>query len=343
MHLCMVRRPAMIIPKSLPDELLVGYRGRLALVNGLQSILSLNAKLLAATVRPAGDIDPTCALVRVGAKAKGLSPMAFLEAHSNFRLNCPPRRVITAADLESSLGGNQVAHVISTSTRGLRGCTDCIDEDLSVHGFSYWRRSHHVPGRYHCPRHGKVLRLMRCDEEIPPPPDVLISTGLPASEDLLRAARQNPFIDRYLEHLDRVVDGRLSLDRSDPTGDMRRFLVEQGEPLHTRGWASRFAARTVHAFTLGWLQDVLSASCTSVEELTTRFVQPVLYDYMKVAHTTFAVLASVAAESSRAGDLAGTGRLNLEALGIERRPRRLRLTSEARYPPPARCLGAGQQ
>lgn len=36
-------------------------------------------------------------------------------------------------------------------------CSDCIKEDMDIHGETYWRRVHQAPGVYICPKHEKVL------------------------------------------------------------------------------------------------------------------------------------------------------------------------------------------
>ena len=300
---CVAVGPAMIIPHALPDELFIGYRARLAIVNGVTSPNVLAAKLVAASGRDSTDIDPTCALIHVAAKAAQKSPMAFLDAHSNFRINCTPGKYLEANALESTLTPTQVLHVIAPSTIGLRVCRACIDEDLRAHGFSTWRRSHHVPGRYICPRHDVALLLIRRCGDITALPDAVIADGLHADKNLLRLARHNPSIGRYLEHMDRIVDGKLVIERGDVTASIRSALLKQGEPLYSRGWTSIFAARIARVFSFEWLQQALSPTCKSTDAIAMNFVRGLFYDYSHMSHPTFAVLASVAVDWVHRHDL----------------------------------------
>lgn len=287
----------MIIPQALPDELLIGYRARVAIVNGLSSPGALAAKLVAASGRPSVGLDPTCALIHVGANAGHQSPMAFLDAHSNFRINCTPGNYLDSGELESALTRTRVQQVVTASTVELRACYQCIDGDLRAHGFSYWRRCHHVPGRYTCPHHGVALHLLRNSGEINALPDAVISGGVHADDVLLRLARQNPAICRYLDHMDQFVGGRLIIQSGDVTGSIRRALLQQGELLYSRGWTSRFAVRIARAFSLDWLQTAVSPACKSTDAIAMNFVRSLFYDYSHMSHPTFAVLASMSGEA----------------------------------------------
>lgn len=39
----------------------------------------------------------------------------------------------------------------------LRSCPECMAEDLSQFGWTYWHRSHQYPGVWACPKHGRIL------------------------------------------------------------------------------------------------------------------------------------------------------------------------------------------
>jgi hypothetical protein len=215
---------------------------------------------------------------------------------------CTPGKYLEAEELESALTSTRVQQVMAASTIGLRACYDCIDEDLRAHGFSYWRRSHHVPGRYICARHGLALHLLGNCGGITALPDAVISCGAHASESLLRLTRQSPAICRYLDHLDHVVSGRLVIESGNGTAPIRRALLQQGELLYSRGWASRFAARIARAFSYEWLQRAVSPSCQSTDAIVINFVRGLFYDYFQISHPAFAVLASMAVESVHQDD-----------------------------------------
>lgn len=41
----------------------------------------------------------------------------------------------------------------------IRYCSDCLQEDLALHGEVYWHRSHQLPNVFHCPKHQTRLRI----------------------------------------------------------------------------------------------------------------------------------------------------------------------------------------
>lgn len=281
----------------MPDELLTGYRARIAAINEQQSPLALAAQLIAASGQTKSNRDSTCALIHLGAKAGGLSPFAFLAAHSNFRINSTPGDCLLPRELDSRLTSIRVSQVNSTSTVHLRACRECINEDLRADGFAYWRRSHHLPGRYVCPQHDVALHLVKHSGTTPALPDVAISTGVPAENALLRHTRWNPFVGRFNDHLTRVVSGHFVLQKNDVTASLRRTLHRHGEPFNSYGWSTVFASRIASAFSFEWLQRALSNACTSTDAIALSFVRPLFYDYSHMSHPTYAVLASMAADS----------------------------------------------
>ena len=61
-------------------------------------------------------------------------------------------------------GIKQFLHVVRSpfhQSRGPYACLDCLEEDLSIHGFSWWRRAHQLRGIGRCHRHGGAL-VMGC-------------------------------------------------------------------------------------------------------------------------------------------------------------------------------------
>ncbi|WP_287881872.1 TnsD family Tn7-like transposition protein [Aquitalea sp.] len=80
----------------------------------------------------------------------------------------PFRPEILGRQAEQALCGEGIGHLkyrlgLLTSGLGaahpLKACVSCITEDLTLHGWAYWRRSHQLPGVWLCPRHHEPLQV----------------------------------------------------------------------------------------------------------------------------------------------------------------------------------------
>lgn len=69
---------------------------------------------------------------------------------------------------EQAMCGQGIGHLkyqlgLLTSGLGaahpLKSCSSCDSEDLALHGWAYWRRSHQLPGVWLCSRHHKPLQV----------------------------------------------------------------------------------------------------------------------------------------------------------------------------------------
>lgn len=148
-----------IVPAPLPNEILQGWRGRVAALNSLKTDAEIESALLEVAAKKhqiLGD-DPDfvdCAAAALGAprqdviRRNTLTP--FFDALSNLKQNKPGQP-----------GYHQRTYQKRASLR-LDGkhalfCPLCAAEDVVFWGFSYWRRSHQLPGAFCCSTHGEAL------------------------------------------------------------------------------------------------------------------------------------------------------------------------------------------
>ncbi len=151
----------MSIPEILPDEYLEGYRGRLALVKGWRSRLSV-AKRLAKILGRAGDPDTgTMAFHLLAAAANDLAPVDLVGAHSllpiAWGIDGPDTPELNDENLREV---DKCLSIYRTHRRFLWLCSACIREDRARHRFSYWHRDHQLPTVHTCVRHGDFLRFV---------------------------------------------------------------------------------------------------------------------------------------------------------------------------------------
>jgi len=141
----------------------------------------------------------------------------------------------------------------SSAVRNRQFCVRCVQQDLSTYGFSYWRRSHHLPGSWTCPTHQSALYVT----EIP-------STGRKANNRALpHEVIGRPLFDgKASAALDAVVKtslGWLHRERGTPIGltaTHYRFMAERHGWIDAEKPISKLAiaSSTESKFPTGYLE-----------------------------------------------------------------------------------------
>lgn len=191
----------MILPSVMPDELARSLVSRMCVLNGAESPGMLKpdiASLFSSPVNPAGTTS-WCDLL---AHANRVTPQAFYAGHTLL----PFRRAVRpAADCipfgmardicerfapgpDSGHGSKQILYL----------CPECTNEDMNFWGFSYWRRSHQLPGSALCQKHQIGLHEIQTSSWRPLPHDSLKSST-PVNTAITKSAARNSVIQRYVE------------------------------------------------------------------------------------------------------------------------------------------------
>lgn len=191
----------MILPSVMPDELARSLINRICVLNGASGPEVLMAPM-EAILSPSfaqGYAASWCDLL---ARANRITPQAFHACHTlvPFRRAVRPSAECVAygsvRDLfESSAHG---PHAESNRSRTLHLCQACTDEDVAFWGFSYWRRSHQLPGSVLCQKHQIGLREAKTFNWRDLPHD-LLTTSSPIDPEITEAARQSAVTQRYTE------------------------------------------------------------------------------------------------------------------------------------------------
>lgn len=148
------------IPKPLPDEILQGWHGRVAALNSLSKVRQVEPLLRACAEQSTTQLgqDPDvveCAAVVLGLERKELirqhTLQPFYSALGELKQNKPGTK--SAKHLHAYV--RQAPFRIDGKQALF--CRQCAEEDLTFWKYSYWRRSHHLPGVYCCSKHGVPL------------------------------------------------------------------------------------------------------------------------------------------------------------------------------------------
>jgi hypothetical protein len=143
-----------MLPRLLPDELLLGYKGRVLWLHRTTDFKALIRQLAHDAGWNPKD-QPTWALV---ARLNRMSLLEMVQRHTYWPLLMarPPKALKNQVD-EVSKGISRVWPLESASRRGTWLCPQCVVEDMEFWRFAYWRRSHHTPGAVRCPKHRCAL------------------------------------------------------------------------------------------------------------------------------------------------------------------------------------------
>lgn len=181
------------VPEPLPDELAAGHLGRVYTINGISKKDRVSCTIHKLVGNEGRAYSETLASLA------GLSFSHYLFHHTLL----PFYRAIQVAEsrkwgmFNENLVARTAAH--RTNPLGAMICPLCINEDVSFWGFSYWRRSHQLPGMYACPKHQTALLRTTLDSPIKFLPQDALEKAEALSSELSMSAIENPTIRRYGE------------------------------------------------------------------------------------------------------------------------------------------------
>ena len=156
-------------PLPYPDELLYSLLARYQIRSGDTSPKRIQQELFSSsTVIAVADLPSHLnALVAKLPSDFGWSAEHFIQNHTLFPYYQPflsrDRAHRIQASMKADNGGNihTRAGIMASSVKTpqfLRFCPDCLQDDLSQYGESYWHRLHQIPGVLLCPAHGQPLQ-----------------------------------------------------------------------------------------------------------------------------------------------------------------------------------------
>lgn len=189
-----------IVAEPLPDEFLIGWRGRMRVLGGfarsryVNEMIRIHAKYESIPLREGADF------VDLAAAALMRSAEDIWRAHTlaPFLKPLSPR-----CKLGAKCWTNDTPNIRNRSCFQTGGvypvlCPECVREDLGFWGFSYWRRTHHLPGVLWCTKHELPLLQVADSNAFDQCPHFLVDAALPilANCDLLI---DNPVVSRYVQ------------------------------------------------------------------------------------------------------------------------------------------------
>lgn len=302
-----------LLPPILPDELLLGYLGRIAALNGCTTRRDVALALGVVRQERDAEMDGTGSVLSVVSLLNGLSPDEMLAAHTCHALACsigarpeatPGRRAHDRA--------NRMA--IRNVGKRLRFCPGCVGEDLQQHRFTYWRRRHQVPGRYTCAEHARPLGITRESPLGMSFPEDASHFEFAAEQGTLGLCARNPNIAFALDFLDMTLMRAVVLDRDQCSTVIQRVVRQRGEDPSAPGWHIDFCRRIEAEFPMTWLRLVFPTAKFPGGHLRPYYMSWISQSALSIPHASLAVVASL---------LFATPEDALEALMVEPKARRV--------------------
>ncbi len=245
-----------IVPKIQPDELLTGYRGRIGGWNGCESSRMIGEGMLMQYPLAARWACHTSQFMEAAAQANGMTFLELIRDHTIYILRADSSRHTQLAFERPRALSAQAITAMYSSTGRIWGCEVCMHTDLQRLGFSYWRRSHQVPGRVLCSLHSSPLISIR---------ETLLLPGGPAhSEPFIDSTRrqaaasdmQSPGSEFAVAILDTMIGTFHRPAQQTAAEAIREGLRSQGiDPNDCAKRKGLQAALTKH-FTPAWLEAV---------------------------------------------------------------------------------------
>lgn len=195
----------------LPDEIDRGYLGRIMRMNGYRSAKDA-AEAISIHFGQEGKSRRQLTTHELLSKMAGQTTEQFAKHHTSI----PLRRAITSFFPEirhGSLDRQSLLHngAIQRKYAAAFFCKACVSADIDFHGISYWRREHQTPGQLWCSKHKEPLHYTTSPDSFLLSPAQFIGYGDVVPADLVIAARENLFVQRFLEISSGVYDRGMPL------------------------------------------------------------------------------------------------------------------------------------
>ena len=306
----------MLIPDPLFDEWLEGYRGRIARLNGIRRRIDIEPALREFVAAQSEGNDDREGLIPMVSNATGKPIIDIVMHHTLWPAFCAVDRIDDQDYIEQQASGRETKLAFSRQLRKqIWLCPKCVEDDLSARHkrhFSYWRRSHQLPGQMFCPVHGCGLRSSNRDDFVSEfPHELLAESVLPCSE-LVAEVKQTDHVALAMEISNAILEGRFSPSRE----HCREVLASRAESLgleaDSLGRFPEVKARVRQFIPMSRLRHTMpNITAARLESLV--FVDHVFDETLAgLSGTAIAVVASVLYDDADAA---------LRALGARRRSR----------------------
>lgn len=281
-----------VLPPLLPNELLQGYVGRIAALNGCGNETEVAKQLSSAVgsdsenAAKATVLTATCAFNRIDLGQ-------LLALHTCHAISSSIGSATHATGRDRRMGHTASKLAVRNPGRRLLFCPKCVAEDRRKYRFSYWRRDHQISGKFACAQHATFLEIT---------PESRWTTffleDVPRYKCVAEAKDLSLFVNNrnigfVLEFLDFMLRANLVIDRVQCTRVVRKALRRTGDDPSKPGWYIEFCKRVEAVFPMAWLRLVFPMKAFFQGHLDTYCMNWITQSGLTIPHTCLAVASSL--------------------------------------------------
>lgn len=247
-----------VLPSPLPEEILNGWRGRVAALNVLPKTSEVGPLLNGIASQHLQNESGSLSFLDNAASALSTSPRELARWHTLIPFLDVMIGIDAAIQRSSTTQGNRYRQGFLFRTHGKRAvfCPQCVAKDLETLGFSYWHRSHQLPGAIQCPTHGSPLFGSTTVNAFEQCPHLLTETRLlhpPEHFD----EQASEIIDRYNKLANEILSRAPRIDSVETSSILGKRSRANRFRLSPRGTRRLLSTHILQTLPLQWLCDAM--------------------------------------------------------------------------------------
>lgn len=233
----------------MPDEFLLGYAGRVSILNQFASVADFRAFLKTpfSTNHSKHLVVP---LITHLSKLLNIPSSFLIDQHTLINLIKCYKKNRQKTDYPSLLNR------MSSRLNGVefQFCRKCVEEDMSYNGFSYWRRDHQNHGTDACTKHSdEILLAAQGSHELFFQPSWHLKNFKYQEQYISLEEKQNPYIANYQKLINDFLDAPFRLDFFATTQLLVEKTKELGIKTYHFGYTTYLSDLVAEKFPTSWL------------------------------------------------------------------------------------------
>jgi hypothetical protein len=250
-------------PQPLPDEIALGYFGRVMRMNGFHSMkhfVDHAARMFNLEDEPPSNRTELLLLSRIAEKSLD----DFEYEHT-----CKPYKdgVGRWRGFSDSLLNITQRFELRLLRRGAYFCSACASADVQFHGISYWRREHQLPGHHWCQKHDSPLDWVETDLALQSPVTKYMNQRLSGQSSRMPNPKSDAFVSRYMEISSGILARRQQLDTANLRATFKRMAMQKGYSFGKEPLGSSTAMELIRKMVSDeWLSEALYDYQRAVQE-----------------------------------------------------------------------------
>lgn len=245
--------PRLNIPSIFPGEFIRGYEGRIMRINCLPPNFA-SKQIMREVVGGNGVNGYELPMIKVLASLSGNVLTDILKFHTL----APFSRIILRHSKDKGINEGSNDYLWTEPMKMARDeaylCVDCVHEDLSFHGISYWRRNHQLVGKVLCGKHKTGLKFIKDKAAFSYAPSDYLSLAEELSPNLVMTAQNNPLYSKFYEIWEELTINGMQFSASKVSNLLRDKTESRGFSVAAGDKSSNFLSDAiVEGFGKEWI------------------------------------------------------------------------------------------